>query len=332
MDRVFVMIEQGHVLIAWCVLAVAFLALARCADIFVESSVALAERFQIPKFVIGILLVSFATTAPELSVSVMAAIHGNPEMALGNAIGSVICNSGLALALCGLVSTAAIPVIPRVLRSSGGFLALVCLLAYGFVFRDHTLSRGEGCILVSLFLGYMVYLLDQHRRGLLKDDMHLEELEDDVGFPLHKLAFLFLAGLLGIIVASKFTILSATRIAIAVGIPNSVIAMTLVAFGTSVPEVATSIMAARKGEGELAIGNILGANIMNICWVAGASSIINTLVLSPRETSFMFPAMLIIVVATLFVLRSHHSLSRKEGALLLGLYLIYLGSFFVVFR
>jgi cation:H+ antiporter len=115
------------------------------------------------------------------------------------------------------------------------------------------------------------------------------------------------------------------------GLPESVIALTLVALGTSIPEVATSITAARKGEGELSIGNILGANIMNVCWVAGASAVVNPLILGGREILFMFPAMLVMVAATLGVLRSHHELSRKEGLLLCGLYVLYLVSFALMF-
>ena len=331
MNALFQYIENGHPLIAWGVLATAFCVLAKCADIFVESSVAAAERFNIPKVVIGIVLVSLATTAPELSVSMIAAIQGNPEMALGNAVGSVICNSGLALALCAIISASAIPVIPKVLKASGGFLLLVCLLTFFFVAGDKTLNRTEGIILVLLFVAYMAYLFDQHRRGILKDSMDLAEVEDDVGFPLPKLALLFAVGLGGIIISSKFVIVSATTIAISFKIPESVIALTLVALGTSIPEVATSVMAAKKGEGELAIGNILGANIMNMCWVAGASSIVNNLTLGNRETFFMFPSMLVIVTATLLVLRSNYSLSKKEGLILLGLYIIYIASFFAIY-
>jgi len=332
MNGIFLYIENAPVLVAWGVLAAAFCVLAKCADMFVESSVAIAEQFKIPKVVIGIVLVSLATTAPELSVSMMAAIQGNPEMALGNAVGSVICNSGLALALCGVISACAIPVIPRVLKASGGFLLLVCLLTFLFVAGDKTLGRWEGVALVVLFALYMTYLFDQHRRGVLKADMDLDEVEDDVGLSMPRLTLLFAAGLGGIILSSKFVIVSATSIAVSFRIPESVIALTLVALGTSIPEVATSVMAAKKGEGELAIGNILGANIMNMCWVAGASSIANNLPLGDREAFFMFPAMLVIVAATLIVLRSSYALSRKEGVILFALYLAYIASFFVVFR
>ena len=110
------------------------------------------------------------------------------------------------------------------------------------------------------------------------------------------------------------------------------IALTLVALGTSIPEVATSVVSAIKGQGALSVGNILGANIMNICWVAGSSSLANPLSLSRREINFMFPAMFIMVAVTLFVLHTSQALSRREGAVLFGVYCLYIASFFLVFQ
>jgi cation:H+ antiporter len=323
---------ESHLPVAWLALAVAFAVLAKSADFFVDSSVALAERFRIPKMVIGIVLVSLATTAPELSVSMMSALAGSPEMALGNAIGSVICNAGLALAVCGLMSRVPVPVTPSVLRTSGGVLLGVGLLAFLCVAFDQTLDRWEGAALVALFLLYMLYLFREQKRGKLTGAVDLEQLEDEVSFPLYRQGLCFAVGLAGILLSSQFVVVSATTIARSAGIPESVIALTLVALGTSIPEVATSVMAALKGEGALSVGNILGANIMNICWVAGASSIANPLSLSRTEILFMFPAMFIVVVATLVVLRSHHKLTRKEGGFLLLLYACYVVSFFFVFK
>lgn len=323
-------IETSHPLLAWLVLAVTLAILAKAADMFVESSVALAERFHVPKLVIGIVLVSFATTAPELSVSMMSALAKSPEMALGNAVGSVICNCGLALALCGILSAKPIPVMPGVMRTTGCFLLGVSILTLLFVVRDHSLTRPEGLILVLLFGGYLALLLWQHAKGGPTEEMPLEGLEDDTGMPMPRLIIIFAVALGAIILSSRFVIVSATTIAHGIGVPDSVIALTLVALGTSVPEVATSVMAALKGQGELSVGNILGANIMNICWVAGASSIANPLGLSGPEIFFMFPAMLVMVVVTLGVLGTQHSLNRRKGWMLLALYILYLASFLVM--
>jgi cation:H+ antiporter len=324
-------IAEGPIILSWLTLAAAFYILAKCADLFVESSVEMAERFRIPKLVIGIVLVSLATTAPELSVSMMSALHGRPEMALGNAIGSVICNAGLALPLCAMLSPRPIPVQPDVLKTTGGFLLFVSLMAFFFTSRDYSLTRLEGGALIVLFAGYLGTLVRQHRQGKLKGQLDLDEFTHGHHDPLPKVLLIFAVGLAGVILSSKFVIVSATGIARWIGLPETVIALTLVALGTSIPEVATSITAARKGQGELAIGNILGANIMNICWVAGASAMANTLTLGRKEILFMFPAMFAVIVFTLISLSTRGTLDRKEGIGLITLYVIYLISLAIVY-
>ena len=324
-----------NVLLAWVILAISFVILAKCADIFVDSSIALADRFNIPKLIIGIVMVSLATTAPEISVSLIAAMRGNPEMALGNAIGSVICDDGIALALAGIVAAAPILVIPHVLKTSAIFLIIIELLTFLFIVPDLTLSRIEGSILVLLLVGYLSYLYYQHKNGKYKEDLPLAEIDEDilkekrVSFPT--LILLFSAGLAGIILSSHFVVLSATSIAMWLRIPESVIALTLVALGTSVPEIATCIVAARKNEGAIAVGNILGADILNICWVAGLSAVVNPLTLQKKEVYFMFPSMFIIVFTMLIMLRAGYRLTKTKGFILLGLYILYITSFFLIF-
>jgi len=321
---------QNNLIIAWITIIVAFVILARCADLFVDTAVRIANRLQVPKLVIGIVLVSLATTAPELSVSLMSALRGQPEMALGNAVGSVICDDGLALALAGILSVAPIMVMPIVLRTSGFFLILVQLLAFAFVVFDGALERAEGALLLGLFAAYIFFLYRQHKRGRFRDGL---EAADVVG-PRKSTLWLtvsFVVAVAGIIAASEFVITSATSIARSFRIPEAVIALTLVALGTSIPEVATCIVAARKKQGAIALGNILGADIMNICWVAGASSIANDLVLSKKQILFMFPSMFVIVGAMLVMLRMGYRLTRKKGLILIGLYVVYLASFFKLF-
>ncbi len=313
-----------HPGVAWVVLIAMFVVLAKCADIFVESAVAIAEKLDVPKLVIGIVLVSLATTAPELTVSLVAALKGDPEVALGNAIGSVICDN-VALGFAGVLSVAPIVVMPRVLRTSGIFLVVIMVTSFLFVAWDFTLSRWEGLVLLVLFIGYVANLFRLHKKGELKG----EEIEEDIPADIRRksipaLLVLFALGLIGIIGSSDFIVVSAKSIAISINIPQSVIALTLIAFGTSVPEVATCIAAARKGHGEIAIGNILGADIMNICWVAGASAVANDLTLGGKEVWFMFPAMLIMIVTMLIMLHHKHRLSRRKGAALILLYVVYL--------
>ena len=329
-SAIFVWIETGASWIAWVVLLVAFFVLAKSADAFVESAVGWATWLRVPKLVIGLILVSFATTAPELSVSVMAARHGNPEMALGNAIGSVICNCGIALGLCGLLSRNPVPVLRRVFLNTAFFLLLACLLLLFFVWRDQVLGRWEGVGLLVVFVAYLGVLFHQYRSGDMQELVVTERIALPRSRSLWYLTGAFVLGLGGVILASRFVVLSAVTLATRLGVPESIIALTLVALGTSVPEVATSVTAAIKGEGALSVGNILGANIMNICWVAGASAIVNPLQISPREMVLMFPALFLIVSSAMVVLYTRESLSRIEGAVLLGGYGLYMVSFFVV--
>jgi len=322
---------QTNIFTAWIVISVSFVILFKCAEIFVESSVDLASRFRIPKLVIGIVLVSLATTAPEFSVSFIAALRGNPEIALGNAVGSVICDDGLALALLGVLSLSPIVIIPSVFNIAGMFLIAVEIIAFLFVVFDYTLNRWEGIVLVALFASYMMFLFRQHKRGAFEDEISLPETGKRKEVSAVKLFTLFMIAIVGIIFSSNFIVTSTTTIARFFHISESIIAMTLVAFGTSVPEIATCIVAARKGEGAIAVGNILGADIMNICWVAGASAIVNNLSVERKDILFMFPSMFIIVGIMLFLLRMNYTLTPKKGIILLGLYMLYLVSFFIFF-
>ena len=330
MSGVFTYIEQGPVWVSWVILAAAFAVLAKCADLFVDSAVGIAERLHLPKLMIGIVLVSVATTSPELSVSLMAALRGSPEMALGNAIGSVICNCGIALALCAVFSKTSVPVLKYAFRTAGGFLVFVSILCALFVGVDLTLSRIEGGILLLCFAGYLGFLVRQYKQGHMREVNEADVTE--IAKPALALLLLFLVGLAGVILSSKFVVVTSVTIAKSMGVPEAVIALTLVALGTSIPEVATSVVSAIKGQGALSVGNILGANIMNICWVAGSSSLANPLSLSRREINFMFPAMFIIVAVTVFVLHTSEALSRREGAVLFGVYCLYIASFFLAFQ
>jgi cation:H+ antiporter len=272
-----------------------------------------------------------ATTTPELAVSAVSAIRGDPEIALGNAIGSVICDDGVALALAGIFAPVPIMVLPQVLKISGVFLLFVEVLAFFFIVPDYTLQGHEGAILIALFLGYVYVLFMQHKKGKLQGLVTEDEIATAADFGPVKLAVYFVLGLAGVIFSSEIIVSSAVKIASSAGVPKAVIALTIIALGTSIPEIATCVIAARKNEGALAVGNIIGADILNICWVAGVSSIANNLVLDKKQILFMFPAMFIIVGTMIVLLRINYRLTKVKGLILLGLYIAYLASFMIVF-
>ncbi len=327
---------SNNILLAWGTLIVAFAILAKSADLFVESAVMLAERFKIPKLVIGIVLVSIATSLPELTVSLVAALRGKPEMAIGNAVGSVICNEGIALALAGIISFSAIAVEPKLFRLTALFLITSQVLTFLFVLNGYTIYRWEGAVLLTLLAMYIVFFYSKQKKMSQRETAGIEErekmIETKSGKSLGISLLIFVAALIGIILSSESVVTSSTAIAHWMKIPQSFIALTIIALGTSLPEISTSIVAARRGHGEIALGNILGSDILNICLVIGVSAVANPLTLGRNEALFMFPSMFVIVGAMLIMLKSGYKLTRKKGFALLALYGVYIISFVVIFR
>lgn len=297
------------------------------ANWFVDGAVGLAAKLHVPEMLVGIVLVSIATTSPELMTSLLASLRGMPEVALGNAIGSVIADDTLALGLAGLIATTPLVANPRILRTSAVVLVVVAILCFVMTF-DGVLERWQGAILVCCFLGYSAFSywdeLRQKRMGRAAPDHGVEEHEAITHASLGKIILLFAAGLIGVLFGSHLLLEGAMGIAEFLEIPNVIMGLTVVALGTSTPEIATCVIAARKGKSGLAIGNIIGADILNICLVAGLSAIANPLSAAKKEIFFMFPAMLIIVFTMLTMLRFGYNLTRRNGIVLISLYLVYI--------
>lgn len=313
------------------VMLVAIIVLGKSADWMVEKAVTLSLRTGMPKVIVGATIVSVGTTFPEAVVSVLAALNGNPDIALGNAVGSVICDAGLILGTACLI--APLPLNKKVVNRQGwvqfgaGVLLVLFCLPYtdlGNVFETKaTLPQWAGFILVS---GLVVYMIWSVRLAKLAEPDELDEdAEDDS--PVAILVGSILVGSL-FVVGSSITLIEATKIlATEAGIPEAVIASTLVAFGTSLPELVTAVTAARKGQGELAVGNVIGADILNVLFVAGAAAAITKegLVAEPIFFKLQFPAMLIILLCFrigIFAAKDG-KLSRPFGAFLVTVYVIY---------
>ncbi len=314
------MVEPLGIWTAVLLMVGAFAVLAKCADWLVEGAADLARHLRVPPIVIGIVIISVGTTTPELAVSISAALDGNAQLALGNAVGSVIYDDGLALPLVALFSPAVVLIDRVVLRSAAIFLIIVDLLAY-YMASDGTLSRGEGGVLVLGFVIYLGYTFWEQRHGRQIVD------EEELAHPASgwgRTILLMVGGLAGVLVSSHGIVEAAPVIAKALGVSDIIIALVLVALGTSIPEVATCIVAARKGQGGLAIGNILGADILNICWIAGASATVNDLHVSTDVIHFMFPAMIIIVFTMLGLMRIGYRFERWKAVILLVMCVTYL--------
>lgn len=315
------------ILVNICVLILSFAILFKCADYFVTGAVGIAEVTRIPKMVVGIVLVGLATTAPEFGVSVQAAFLGHPEIALGNAIGSVICDDGVALALAAILSATVILVNCRLLQTAGVFLLSIDILAY-LLARNGTIGRVEGGIFVLILGLYFIFVIKK-RRSSVGDQQNQHQEEEDAHTRsrktslLKKPIFLFIAGICGVILASQAVVWASIRIAEYFSVSETFIGLTIIAVGTSLPEISTCITAARKGEGEIAVGDIIGADILNILWIIGVSSIVNPIQVDLEVINFTFPFMILIVAVMLVSMRLRCRLTKPKGVLLLGLYGLY---------
>ncbi len=304
------------------------------ADLFVVSASRIGEALRLPKMVVGILLVGFATTAPELAVSVQSAYLGHPEIALGNALGSVMADDGVAMALAAIFSVGPILIEPRILKSAGLFLISIDLIAYALAWNG-TVSRPEGTLLLLILSGYYWWVLwtESRRR---KGSVAILGSPNSAGAPatysLNRAFFQFGIGLVGVVVASRLIIWGATRFAESMGISEAVIGMTMIAIGTSLPEMGACIAAARRGEGQIAVGNILGADILNVLWIIGMSAVVRPITVESKIINFAFPWMLGIVLSMLLFMRIRHRLTRTKGILLILLYAAYLAMVVKDFR
>lgn len=304
-------------------MAAAFAVLFKSADYFVESAAGIANHFNLPKMLVGIVIVGFATTAPEIAVSAQSAYIGHPEIAFGNAIGSVIVDDGVALALAGILAPVAIKINKDILKTTGIFIITIDIIALIFAL-NFIISRFEGALFILLLVVYIWFIFYSEKKRRL----HLVELDEELlqrgGENMRKLILLFVIGLIGVILASRVVIHSSIVIAEYLHISETIIGLTIVAIGTSLPEISTCIMAARKGHGEIAVGDILGADILNILWIIGVSAVITPMHLLPSTVYFSFIFLFLIVGTMLVSMRIGYSFGRVKGFILLGIYLVYL--------
>lgn len=312
-------------------LIISLVVLGKGADLLVDEAIALSERLRIPPVVIGATIVSLGTTLPEMSVSVLAAVQGEPDIALGNAVGSIICDTGLILGIGALIRP--LPLDQRIVNTQGwiqiGSALLLVILCIPFSNLSQTLAKGgvlpqwAGFLFVALLFVYIAWSIRNSREVAEYEVVHGH------GDPQPNPVFIFLKLALGIamvILASKVTIPAGEMIAIRLGVPGEVIAASLIALGTSLPELVTVITSVIKGRGDLAVGNVIGADILNVLFVSGfaAAATPAGLAASPVFFTTFFPFMVgILVVFRIAVFFGKTRLGRGWGALLLGLYAVF---------
>ncbi len=312
--------------------------LSKGADLLVEEAVRLSIIWRIPKVLIGATIVSLGTTLPEAAVSVLAAVQGNPDLALGNAVGSIICDTGLIIGIASLISPLTLDkhVVNRQgwLQAGAGTLLVLVSLPYASIFNNAPLGghipQLIGFLFVLLLGLYLWFSIRWSRTAMeeLTDEVDEEAKQAPVAVLLLKLA----AGVALIILSSKVLIPSVEITALRIGIPQGVIAATLVAFGTSLPELVTCVTAARKGHGELAIGNVIGADILNVLFVVGvsASATRGGLEVPPSFYFLQLPAMLLILFTFKGITHfEKKAIGAKQGIILLLFYVVYTVSSYI---
>ena len=307
---------------------VGLLCLIKGGDWFVDGASALARRFHLPELLIGATVVSIGTTLPEVMVSTMSAVSGHGEIAYGNAIGSVICNAALIAAITIAVKPGKVD--PKTLRVPVAFFfvaaAIYCVAAYGF----GEFTRPMGFLMLAMFVAYMAANVIQMKNAPAGAEAEAEaEAEAAEGeMTLTKTLVLLVAGAVLIAVGANLLVDNGTLIAQALGVPESVIALTFVALGTSLPELVTAITSLIKGCSDLSLGNIVGANVFNLVLVSGVSVTIAPFAIPQSSTLFEInsslvldlPVMLAVMVIMCVPALLRGKLSRAQGVLLLCIY------------
>ena len=282
------------------------------ADKLTEGASSLARRLNVPEIIIGLTIVAAGTSAPELFVSLVSALNDTPDMAVGNVVGSNTMNAMLIVGTAALVAPMVIS--PSTVKKDIPCSVLASILLAVLAF-DGFLGRFDGILLLLGFAAFMAYTLVQSKAG--KDDVVKES------SPVWKNILYIVFGLAGLVVGSNLFVDSASDVALSLGISEAVVGLTIVAGGTSLPELATSVVAARKGQSAIAIGNVIGSNVFNILLILGLTSAITPLEIEGITTIDMAVMLLSVILVWLFS-RTRYTVERWEGGLLLVIYIGYL--------
>lgn len=326
-ELIYSTLSQFSLVILLCIFVVSLITLSKGADILVDEAVSLSIHWGVPKMIIGATIVSLGTTLPEATVSVFAAINGNPDLALGNAIGSIIADTGLIIGIAALIGT--LPIDKNTINRQGriqllsGILLAFVSLPFLSKGPNGIITQWTGLLFIILLIFYIFMLIKGARKANEALALDLEEEKNSVFLQIIKLSI----GVIMVIASSKVLIPTVGISAARVGIPQSVIAATLVAFGTSLPELVTAITSVKKGHGELAIGNIIGADILNVLFVVGSAAAVTRrgLIVPRNFYALQIPTMLIVLIAfRIFAKNKKAVITKPQGLFLAGIYFVYL--------
>lgn len=322
-------------LLSFILCLIGFVLLSYAADKLVEGASNLALNLGISRLAIGMTIVAAGTSLPEMVVSVNASLKGNPEISLGNVVGSNIMNAALILGIAALIQ----PIVceRQTIRREVPIMIGTAFLLWFMAYTDQAITAAEGAVLFALFFGYIglsYYWSKNEKKTAEEVEQQLEEIIDEneckpktTGQNL----FMIGAGLVGLVMGSESLVRGAVDIARSVGVADEVIGLTLIAIGTSLPELATSIVAARKGHSELTLGNVVGSNIFNVLGIVGCASVVTSLnagsaevlTVSPNMLGIHIPLMVAVTLGVLPIMSTGLKIVRAEGALLVAVFIAY---------
>ena len=306
---------DAGIIIQVVLLLVGFLFLIKGSDFFVDGASSIASHLKIPTIIVGLTIVAFGTSAPEAAVSITSSLTGSNAMAVSNVIGSNLFNMLMVIGIAALLSNLLME--KSVLNKDLPFLVGITLLFAIFIFIGWDITNLEGIILLVILMGYIIYLIRDSKKSKNANEVEAAK------FTLPKSIVLIIIGLAGIIIGGDLVVDSASAIAIALGMSETLVGLTIVAIGTSLPELVTSITALRKGENQLVIGNVIGSNIFNILFVLGASSAISRI---PLDSSMLIDVVFMMGVTILCFIfgKTQDKYDKKEGIILVSLFIIYM--------
>ena len=302
------------IVIQFLLLVIGFVMLVKGADWFVDGAAGIAEKFGIPQLVIGLTIVAMGTSAPEAAVSITAALKDTADITIGNVVGSNILNVLLILGVTSVI--VAIAVGESTVKYEIPYLLFVSVLLFVFGYTGGRITFVEGVILWVAFIVYLIYLFVMAKNNKEESD------ENEKKKPIWLLIILVIIGVILIVKGSDIAVSAATKIALAAKLSERFIGLTIVALGTSLPELVTSVTAAKKGKADIAIGNIVGSNMFNIMFVVGTTALITPV---PFAANFIID-MIVSIAAELLLwicVFKKHKLNRAGGAIMLACYAAY---------
>lgn len=308
----------------YVLLVVGFVLLIKGADLFVDGSASVAKKMRVPAFIIGMTIVAMGTSAPECAVSIAAAVKGSNTMAISNVVGSNIFNLMVVCGACALFKPLTVKMSTLKMELPLSILTGVLLLLLGYF--GMTIGRADGLVFVVLFALFLVWMVMSAKKAR---DADTSAADTGKIMPVYRSIIYIIIGIAAIVIGGDLVVDSASAIALQFGLSQTLIGLTIVAFGTSLPELVTSLVAARKGEVDMALGNVIGSNIFNILLVLGVAAIVSPMAVLVDNLLDMVLLTIMSLFAWFFAWKSR-SINRLEGGLMLVMYAAYV--FYICIR